>query len=167
MSTRSRSGILRRSRRPIPLRTAFFGLVVMGALTVPGCHHILHGAMGGNGPERPPAEAFGLGPRISETGLYRVTLEPASPLGPRETRTVQVAVRTPLGDPVADARISVDGGMPEHGHGLPTRPRAVPNGVPGTWDIEGLRFNMGGWWELRLVIDGAEGTDSVTFNLDL
>jgi hypothetical protein len=167
MSTRRRFRILRRPRRPMPLRIALFGLVLMGTPTVPGCHHMLPGALGGHAPERPPAEAFGLGPRSSDAGLYRVTLEPGSPLRPRETRTVQVRVRTPSGDPVSEAPISVDGGMPEHGHGLPTRPRAVPNGAPGTYDVQGLRFNMGGWWELRLVIEGPEGTDSLTFNLDL
>ena len=35
------------------------------------------------------------------------------------------------------------------------------------YEIEGLRFNMGGWWELKLAIDAPAGADSVTFNLSL
>ena len=69
--------------------------------------------------------------------------------------------------PVEGATISVDGGMPEHSHGLPTRPvvkRYLGNGV---YEIEGLRFSMGGWWELKLAIDAPAGSDRVTFNLSL
>jgi hypothetical protein len=35
------------------------------------------------------------------------------------------------------------------------------------YEIEGVRFNMGGWWEFKLAIAGASGADTVTFNLDL
>ena len=57
--------------------------------------------------------------------------------------------------------------MPQHGHGLPTRPRVTRNLGDGVYEIEGVRFNMGGWWELKLAIDSAAGADSVTFNLNL
>jgi hypothetical protein len=30
-----------------------------------------------------------------------------------------------------------------------------------------VRFNMGGWWELRLTIDSPAGRDAVTFNIVL
>jgi hypothetical protein len=35
----------------------------------------------------------------------------------------------------------------------------------GRYLIEGVRFNMGGWWELRLDISSPAGEDGVTFNL--
>jgi hypothetical protein len=35
----------------------------------------------------------------------------------------------------------------------------------GIYEIEGVRFNMGGWWEFRLAITGSRGVDTVTFNL--
>jgi hypothetical protein len=57
--------------------------------------------------------------------------------------------------------------MPQHGHGLPTRPRVTRNLGDGAYEIEGVRFNMGGWWEFKLAIAGPRGTDTVTFNLDL
>jgi len=37
----------------------------------------------------------------------------------------------------------------------------------GTYEIEGVRFNMGGWWEFKVTIATGRGEDSVTFNLSL
>jgi hypothetical protein len=81
--------------------------------------------------------------------------------------TMQVAVRDGNGQAVDGAAITVDGGMPQHGHGLPTRPRVTRSLGNGVYVIEGVRFNMGGWWEFRLAIDGKAGADTVTFNLAL
>jgi hypothetical protein len=81
--------------------------------------------------------------------------------------TVRVAITDAAGVPVDDATIQVDGGMPRHGHGLPTRPRVTRALGNGLYEIEGVRFNMGGWWEFRLVIDAASRSDVVTFNLAL
>jgi hypothetical protein len=57
--------------------------------------------------------------------------------------------------------------MPQHGHGLPTRPRVTRNLGGGVYEIEGVRFNMGGWWEFKLAISAPGGSDRVTFNLAL
>jgi hypothetical protein len=80
---------------------------------------------------------------------------------------VKLTVLTADGLPVKSASIEVDGGMPEHGHGLPTRPRVTAELTEGTYQVDGVRFNMGGWWELKFHIAAAAGRDSVTFNLDL
>ena len=117
--------------------------------------------------ERPAAREFGIGPRASTNRLYKATLQPAQALRLRQLQTVPVLVVDAEGRPVEGARISVYGGMPEHSHGLPTRPvvkRYLGNGI---YEIEGLRFSMGGWWELKLAIETARGTDRVTFNLAL
>jgi hypothetical protein len=34
----------------------------------------------------------------------------------------------------------------------------------GTYVIEGMKFSMTGWWEIKLAIDSPEGIDQVTFN---
>lgn len=120
-----------------------------------------------HGAERPAASEFGLGPRTSAEGRYSATLEPSQALRPRRMQTVRVIVRDAEGHAADGAQISVDGGMPQHGHGLPTRPRVTVNPGDGVYEIEGLRFNMGGWWELRLEIVGSRGADTVTFNLDI
>jgi hypothetical protein len=80
---------------------------------------------------------------------------------------VHVRVVDAAGRPVDGAGMTVDGGMPQHGHGLPTRPRMTGGLGDGRYEIDGVRFNMGGWWEFKLAIRAHAGADSVTFNLDL
>src|SRR5919109_560028 len=113
------------------------------------------------------AAAFGLGPRVSKKKTYTATLQPAQPLRVRRLQTVPVLITDAHGRPVESAVISVDGGMPEHGHGLPTQPRVTRALGGGVYEIEGLRFSMGGWWEVKLAIDSPAGADRVTFNLSL
>jgi len=115
----------------------------------------------------PPASEFGLGPRTSGAGLYTATLIPAESLRPRKLQMVQVAIADAEGQSIEHADISIDGGMPQHGHGLPTRPRVTRHVGNGVYEIEGVRFNMGGWWEFKLSIATASGTDLITFNLNL
>jgi YtkA-like len=132
--------------------------------TLTACSHAMR-MIHGTGARRPAASEFGLGPRTSAAGWYVATLEPAAPLRPRKMLTMRVAVRDEAGHSIDDAAIAIDGGMPEHGHGLPTRPRVTRSLGDGLYEIEGVRFNMGGWWEVRLAITGARGVDTVTFHL--
>lgn len=117
---------------------------------------------------RPDAKEFGPGPRSSAQGLYIATLQGAGTLQPRKMYTLQaLVVDGKTGQAVTDAAITIDGGMPQHGHGLPTRPRMTKNIGSGSYEISGVRFNMGGWWELKLTITTAAGSDTVTFNLSV
>jgi hypothetical protein len=136
------------------------------AISMAACSHAMM-MIHGTGAKRPAPSAFGLGPRSSAEGRYVATLEPAKPLRPRQMQTVRVVVRDADGRAIDDAQISIDGGMPQHGHGLPTRPRVTRSLGDGIYEIEGVRFNMGGWWEFRLAIAGSRGADTVTFNLAL
>ena len=138
------------------------GLIVATAAACSSMMAMMHG-----GPSRPAESEFGLGPRATRAGLYRVTLEPVEPLAKRKLQKVQVRVLDATARPVDGASITVDGGMPQHGHGLPTRPRMTRRLEDGRYEIDGVRFNMGGWWEFKLAIRAAAGTDSVTFNLNL
>jgi hypothetical protein len=106
--------------------------------------------------------------RASDRGLYVSSLEPGiSPVTVGPVHSWTVAVTTPEGVPVEDAAISVEGGMPKHGHGLPTPPKVTQALGEGRYLIEGVQFGMPGWWTLTLRIDGAPGTDETTFNLSL
>ena len=138
-------------------------ILVLGGLTA--CSHVM--TMVHGGASVPAASEFGLGPRTSSSGLYTAVLQPTESLRPRKLQTVQVALTDAKGQSVDGAVITVDGGMPQHGHGLPTQPRVTKALGNGEYVIEGVRFNMGGWWELKLAIAGKEGTDTVTFNLAL
>jgi hypothetical protein len=147
-------------------RTALTIAIVAAAIGMTACSNAMM-MIHGTGAKRPAASEFGLGPRASAAGRYVATLEPARPLRPRQMQTVRVTVRDDEGRAIDAAQISIDGGMPQHGHGLPTRPRVTRNLGDGIYEIEGVRFNMGGWWEFTLAIAGSRGADTVTFNLDL
>lgn len=104
----------------------------------------------------------------SKQGSFKVTYtcEPeAIPIGPMISWKLQVM--TAAGEPVQDAQITVDGGMPTHGHGLPTSPKVTRNLGEGKYLVEGLKFNMPGWWTMIFTIKTGDKTDSVTFNLQL
>jgi hypothetical protein len=147
-------------------RTVLMLATLAVAISMTACSHAMM-MIHGTGAKRPAANEFGLGPRPSAGGRYVATLEPAKPLRPRQMQTVRVTVRDAEGRAIDEAQISIDGGMPQHGHGLPTRPRVTRNLGDGIYEIEGVRFNMGGWWEFKLAIAGSRGADTVTFNLDL
>jgi hypothetical protein len=149
------------------LRPAFVAaLVVSAAVAATGCGHVMM-MMHGRNIARPSATEFGTGPRASASRQFTATLEPDQPLRPRRMHTLRVAITDAGGVPVDGATIQVDGGMPQHGHGLPTRPRVTRALGNGLYEIEGVRFNMGGWWVFKLAINAASGSDLVTFNLAL
>jgi hypothetical protein len=127
----------------------------------------LPATLAANGVKRPASSEFGLGPRASAGGRYVATLEAAQALHPRQMYTLRVTIRDAEGGAIEDAQIVIDGGMPQHGHGLPTRPRVTRALGNGVYEIEGVRFNMGGWWEFKLAITAARGADTITFNLEL
>ena len=91
-----------------------------------------------------------------------------SPPPINQLHTWTIRVTTPDGRPVEGATITVDGDMPQHGHGLPTRPRVTRSLGDGQYLVEGMKFQMGGWWVADFTITDAAGlTDSVRFNFIL
>jgi hypothetical protein len=148
------------------IRNAFvLALNVTAVVAVTGCGHLM--MMHGNRIPRPAATEFGTGPRASAAHQFTATLQPNQPLRPRRMQTVRVAITDAAGMPVDNATIQIGGRMPEHGHGLPTRPRVTRALGDGLYEIEGVRFNMGGWWEFKLAINAPSGSDIITFNLAL
>ena len=105
--------------------------------------------------------------KASEQGLYRVSIEPeggeGTTLGDMHSWVMTVADKA--GAPVEGAAIAVDGGMPEHHHGLPTSPAVTADLGGGRYRIEGIKFTMAGWWQLRFAISSAAGRDDAVFNL--
>ena len=106
--------------------------------------------------------------RASESGLYRATIHPQGdsiPQGRLQRWTLHI--ETAAGAPVDSAAVTVDGGMPQHGHGLPTKPRVTRTLGNGDHLVEGMKFNMGGWWVVKFRVDATAGRDSVVFNVKL
>ncbi len=117
---------------------------------------------------RPPSDSSAYEPtQMGASQLYRATFSPDESIRVGRLHTWSIEVVTADGMPVDEARITVDGGMPQHGHGLPTKPVVSQHLGDGKHVIEGMKFNMGGGWVVKLEIDGAQGTDVVTFNLKL
>jgi hypothetical protein len=101
----------------------------------------------------------------SQEKKFIVSLQPpAVPPAINQIHSWQVKLSSADGVPISHAHIGVDGGMPQHGHGLPTRPQVTRELADGTYLLEGMKFSMTGWWEIKLAIDAAEGSDKVTFN---
>ena len=144
-------------------RAIFFAGIAGVALAGPA-----HAFPFGRGAVQKPADQeFGFGPRESANQKYTVFLRPLETLRLRKLQNVRVLVLDAMGRPVEGARITIDGAMPEHDHGLPTQPQVRNALGGGMYDIEGLRFSMGGWWQLKLDIQAPDGADRVTFNLAL
>ena len=70
--------------------------------------------------------------KSTNRGHYVASLEPQKtpvPVGTMHAWTVTVT--TPAGTPADNVAISIDGGMPQHGHGLPTSPKVTKDLVYG------------------------------------
>jgi hypothetical protein len=117
---------------------------------------------------KPPADLDYSRTRTSEAGRYRATIHPQGdsiPQGRLQRWTLHL--ETAAGMPVDSVTVTVDGGMPQHGHGLPTKPQVTRVLGNGDHLVEGMKFNMGGWWIVKFGVDAAAGRDSVVFNLKL
>jgi hypothetical protein len=104
----------------------------------------------------------------SEQGLFNVSYTASTgtiPINQMHQWTLHVE-RTD-GTPVEDATITVDGDMPQHGHGMPTQPQVTENLGNGDYLVDGLRFQMGGWWLMDFTITAGSETDTVHFNMML
>ena len=96
---------------------------------------------------------------------YVVAIAPlADPIVIDKMHSWEVKVSSPAGEPLDHARIVVGGGMPQHGHGLPTQPRITRELGNGRYLMEGMKFSMPGWWEIKLDVQSVNGADKVTFN---
>lgn len=116
----------------------------------------------------PPSDLDYALSKATDKGFYVGTLQPGlDPLAVGPIHNWTVEVRTADGEPVEHASISIDGGMPQHGHGLPTRPQVTQELGDGRYLVEGMKFNMPGWWVIEIDIDGPAGADAATFNLSL
>lgn len=102
----------------------------------------------------------------SSQGKFMVRMDPPA-TGPavNQMHAWQVRLTTPEGQPVSQAKIGFDGGMPQHGHGFPTKPRITSEMAPGVYALEGMKFSMTGWWDMRLVIQAGDVTDAAVFNV--
>jgi hypothetical protein len=138
------------------LRPALVSVIAAGLLT--GCMLFTS----------PPKDLDYSRTRTSEAGRYRATIHPQGDTIPQgKLQRWRLHVETAAGAPVDSGDFAVDGGMPQHGHGLPTKPRVTRALGNGDHLVEGMKFNMGGWWVVKFRVDAGAGRDSVVFNVKL
>ncbi len=113
-------------------------------------------------------------PRANEVttahGAYTLTyaVDP-SPVRASELFSITTRVfDAKSGAAIDDAKVTVDARMPQHGHGMATKPKDDPGkcddaGVcrhpGGAYITRGMKFHMPGEWTLTFAVDGPRGMD--------
>lgn len=104
----------------------------------------------------------------SKRGLFVVSWQSElDPLQINQLHAWTLHIENPAGEAITAAKIDVDGGMPEHDHGLATRPRVTAELGNGDYRLDGLRFHMRGNWELQFTIVANGKTDTVVVKVTL
>ncbi len=107
-------------------------------------------------------------PRLitSDSGRYTVELEQLEPEIPlRRLHNWVVRFEPKSFTQAKPLRIEIDGGMPRHGHGLPSEPKITQHLGDGRYQIEGVLFNMPGLWQLQFRVLDDKGWDQAVFKL--
>jgi hypothetical protein len=106
--------------------------------------------------------------RSSDKGLFNVSYSASTGKVPiNQMHRWTLHVETKYGQIVEGATITVDGDMPQHGHGLPTRPQVTEYLGNGDYLVEGMKFQMSGWWVMDFTITANGQNDAVHFNMML
>ncbi len=71
----------------------------------------------------------------------------------------------PAAKRIDNAKIRIGGGMPDHGHDLPMAPNMSKNLGGGKYLVEGIKFNMAGWRQVRFDTHAQHHKGKVAFNL--
>lgn len=104
---------------------------------------------------------------LSSAGIFNVTLRTPGPLAINVMESWVITVTDRALQPVEAATITVEGGMPLHGHGLPTAPAVTKYLGAGRYQLDGVKFNMMGRWVLDLEIVTTRGSDAARVEIDL
>ncbi len=118
----------------------------------------------------PPPDAAAGAPVPTMNKLYRIAWRtlPAPP--PLSTLfEIEATVTDAAGAPVENASVRIDARMPQHGHGMATRPEddrgvcvdTVCTHPGGLYRTRGMKFHMPGEWTLRFDVEGPAGADSL------
>lgn len=77
-----------------------------------------------------------------------------------------VMVEDKDGRPAARCELSFGADMPQHLHGLGSVPRVTRLG-PGRFRVDGLNFQMPGWWKVEIEVRGGAAQETFRFDLVL
>ena len=98
-----------------------------------------------------------------EKGLF--TIEMLFPKGGliMGANDVEVILHDSSGKDVPGAELTVEPGMPAHGHGVEEKPVVLERGG-GVYSIENIVLTMTGWWEVAVSVRKGELTDRAVFS---
>jgi hypothetical protein len=113
-----------------------------------------------------PAAAEAAQEQESDAGLYTVRWQSDSgAVNLNQLHTWTLHVDDAAGAPVTGARLTVDGAMPAHNHGLPTQPMVTADLGDGDYRLEGMQFQMPGAWVITVTVESPAGADQVVLPL--
>ncbi len=103
----------------------------------------------------------------TEGGKQLAVHSEVSPVQINRMHSWRLRLSDAAGAPVSGAEILVQGGMPEHDHGLPTQPAVTGEIAPGIYLLQGVRFHMPGRWlmEFSIRLNGDADSASLEFAL--
>lgn len=98
-----------------------------------------------------------------------VEVEPGSE-GPRaipvnEIHQWRLVLSDLEGRPVQSAKIDIVGRMPGHAHGMATQPVVTGELAPGVYRVDGMKFQMHGWWVIDFNVERDGRKDTVRYNM--
>lgn len=104
--------------------------------------------------------------QASDNGIYQAELACATTPIIGAFQECKLRLQSQRGIP-ANLMIAVDGGMPAHGHGLPTEPQVISTDMEGEYRVEGLKYSMPGEWVLGFLLHSGSDQDKVIFKFSL
>ena len=103
---------------------------------------------------------------VSEGGRFELSYVPEpDPIPPVENFSLLLRLSdSSTGEPVVGASLELDATMPEHNHGMNTKPPVVEVGE-GDYRVDGMQFHMSGHWQMdfRIVVD--DTVDTAVFHV--
>jgi cytochrome c peroxidase len=97
-----------------------------------------------------------------ELTFVPLTVDQTIPLAQAQDWLLKIRDRSGL--PLAQARVLIRGGMPQHGHSFATEPQ-VSERSPGEYLVSGLEFQMPGWWAIEIEVRRGTRQGQVRFDL--
>jgi hypothetical protein len=104
---------------------------------------------------------------VTDQGFKIEIYSELSPLSINTIHSWHIRVLDRDGEIIELEELNVFGGMPEHDHGLPTKPQVTKRLDNGDYLLEGVRFHMQGLWELQIEFQYAGVDDTTIIDFDL
>jgi YtkA-like len=115
-----------------------------------------------------PADLDTASTRTSASKQFKVSyISATNPVPISKIHSWTLEVKDASGAAVDGASIEVTGKMPGHMHGMMTQPKVTKQLGQGKYLVEGVGFQMTGWWVMQFSISSKTVKDMAEFNLML